>query len=467
MTNAAPTALWGGRFEGALAPELEDLNRSLPVDRRIWREDVAVSSAWARALEGAGVLTPQESAALVSGLGRVAERLAEWSEAEWTGARDEDIHTLVERLLYAEVGPVAGKLATGRSRNDQVSTGTRLWAMDAARRLDIQVADLQRALVGQAEDHLDTLFPAYTHLQRAQPVLAAHWLLRHVWPLFRDRERLVDALGRVAVMPLGAGAVAGCAYPVDRGQLARTLGFEGVSANSMDAVSDRDFVAELLFVLSMVGSHLSALAEDVIIFSTSEFGFVALSDRYSTGSSLMPQKRNPDSMELARGKAGCLIGELVGWLVTSKGLPSGYNKDLQEDKRALFQAFDVLTALLPAVTGTIREMRLDVAACAAGLDSAMLTTDLADALVDGGLPFREAHELVGRLVKMSERTGRPIEALSPDQVLAVSHAFSDVDLDAAMDPRRSVERRAVPGGTAAAAVRDQLRAAVERLGSTP
>jgi argininosuccinate lyase len=463
VSGSAPAALWGGRFEGVLAPELERVNRSLPVDRRLWREELAVSVAWARALEGAGALVAAESAAIVAGLERVGERLGGWSEREWAEAGDEDIHTLVERLLFAEIGAVAGKMATGRSRNDQVSTGTRLWLMAAARRLDGQLADLQRALVGQAENQVETLMPGYTHLQRAQPVRAAHWLLRHVWPLFRDRDRLADAIARAAVLPLGSGAVAGCPYPVDRAFLARELGFQAISENSMDAVSDRDFVAELLFVVALAGSHLSALAEDVIIFSTSEFGFVRLSDSYSTGSSLMPQKRNPDSMELARGKAGRLIGELVGWLVTAKGLPSGYNKDLQDDKTALFGALDTLGAVLPAVTGTIRDMSFDAGACAAALDSGMLATDLADALVDGGMPFREAHEVVGRLVRLSERLGSPLDALSPDQVRGVSEALGAVDLAAALDPGRSVERRAVPGATAAAAVRDQLRAAGERL----
>lgn len=463
MTDAAPTKLWGGRFEGGPAEDMERLNRSLAVDRRIWREDVTGSMAWARALADAGVLGAGDAQAIGTGLGRVAERLAGWSDADWGAAGDEDVHTLVERLLFEEIGPAAGRLATGRSRNDQVATSTRLWALGAIERIDGQLAHLQEALIGQAEVHVETLMPSYTHLQRAQPVSAGHWFLRHVWPLFRDRERLADAAARVAVLPLGSGAVAGCPYPVDRAGLASTLGFTAVSANSMDAVSDRDFVAELLFILALVGTHLSALAEDVIVFSSSEFGFIELPDRYSTGSSLMPQKRNPDAMELARGKAGLLIGDLVGWLVTLKGLPTGYNKDLQEDKAALFGSFDTLEAVLPAVAGTVGEMRLDEAACGAALDSGMMATDLADVLVEQGVPFREAHRLVGRLVRLAETLGCGLEAVPRSQLLEISDVFGSVDLPATLDPRRALERDSPVGGTAAAAVRDQLRAAAERL----
>lgn len=465
MTEAAhPGSLWGGRFRESAAEELDHLNRSLPVDRRLWREDVAGSVAWVGALEGAGVLTSSEASALRAGLAAVAGRLSAWAVTDWEAAPDEDIHTLVERLLAEEVGPVAGKLATGRSRNDQVATATRLWAMGAAGALDGQVADLQAALLGQATGQVETLMPSYTHLQRAQPVSVAHWLLSHVWPLFRDRDRLADALRRLGTLPLGSGAAAGCPYPVDRAALAEALGFGDVSANSMDAVGDRDFVAELLFVMAMTGTHLSRLAEDVILFASMEFGFVRLPDRYSTGSSLMPQKRNPDAMELARGKAGRLIGDLVGWLVTLKGLPSTYNKDLQDDKQVLFAAFDTLHAVLPAVTGTIREMTVDPAACAAAIDPAMLATDLADELVARGTPFREAHELVGRLVRRAEELGCGLAGVPARDAQAIAPALADIDVAAALDPHRSVARRAAAGGAAAAAVRDQLRAVEARLG---
>lgn len=461
--SAVPVRLWGGRFCEELAPEVDRLNRSLPVDRRIWREDVAVSLAWAAALGGAGVLTAGESATLRSGLEEVSGRLSGWTAADWGAAMDEDIHTLVERLLWEAVGPLSGKLATGRSRNDQVATSTRLWALGAADELDNRLRELQRALLAQAERHTGTVMPSYTHLQRAQPVTAAHWLLSHFWPLVRDRDRLGDAARRLRVMPLGSGAVAGCPYPVDRVRLAAALGFDAPAPNSMDAVSDRDFVAELLFVAALVGTHLSRLAEDVIVFASSEFGFIRLPDRYSTGSSLMPQKRNPDAMELARGKAGRLTGELTGWLVTLKGLPSAYNKDLQDDKTVLFAALDTLAAVLPAVAGTVREMSVDPTACEAAVDAAMLATDLADALVAQGLPFREAHDQVGALVRRAEELGCALDSVPRERALEVSTAFGAVDMGAVFDAHRSLERRGACGGTAPAAVRDQLKAAAARL----
>ncbi|HYJ80154.1 MAG TPA: argininosuccinate lyase, partial [Longimicrobiaceae bacterium] len=342
----APLRLWGGRFAGEPAQEMDRLNRSLPVDRRLWREDVAGSQAWAGAIAAAGVLTHAEWLALTRGLDAVAARLEGWSEDDWRAAPDEDVHTLVERLLYEEAGDVAGKLHTGRSRNDQVATDTRLWAFGAIARLDTALRDLQRALLEQAEAHRTTVMPAYTHLQRAQPVSAAHWLLSHAWPLARDRERLAQARERVAVLPLGSGAIAGCPFPVDRVLLKETLGFHGVSTNSIDAVADRDWVAELLFGAAMVGVHLSRLAEDLVLFSTAEWGFVRLSDRFSTGSSLMPQKRNPDVAELARGKSGRVIGHLMALLTLMKGQPLTYNKDNQEDKEPLFDTVDTLADTL-------------------------------------------------------------------------------------------------------------------------
>ncbi|CAN5805134.1 argininosuccinate lyase [soil metagenome] len=454
--TATPQRLWGGRFAAEPAPEMDRLNRSLPVDRRLWREDVAGSQAWASALAGAGVLTTAEAAELRAGLERVAQRLEGWGEAEWAAAPDEDIHSLVERLLYQEAGPVAGKLHTGRSRNDQVATDARLWAMGAAARLDAALRELQRALLEHAERHIGTLMPAYTHLQRAQPVSAAHWLLSHAWPLARDRERLADACDRLSTLPLGSGAVAGCPFPVDRVLLQEMLGFRRISSNSIDAVADRDWACELLFVMGMVGVHLSRLAEDLILFSSAEFGFVRLSDRFSTGSSLMPQKRNPDALELARGKAGRLLGDLVTMLTLLKGLPSGYNKDLQEDKEALFDAFDTLEALLPAVAGTVRTLELDTARCAAAVDAGMLATELADFLVRSGLPFREAHERVGRLVRAAEQLRCSVDELPREIYLQVAEEFAAADLDSIFDPPAALAARSGAGGTGGAAVREQL-----------
>jgi argininosuccinate lyase len=434
---------------------MHGLNRSLPVDRRMWREDILGSRAWASALAAAGVISNTEADALGDGLDRVAERLESWEEGQWAAAPDEDIHSLVERLLYEEAGAVAGKLHTGRSRNDQVATDTRLWALGALPRLDAGLRALQRALLEQAELHADTIMPAYTHLQRAQPVSAAHWMLSHSWPLARDRERLAEARNRIAVLPLGSGAIAGCPFPVDRVLLQETLGFRSLSPNSIDAVADRDWLAELLFIIAMIGVHLSRLAEDLILFGSAEWGFVRFSDQYSTGSSLMPQKRNPDAMELARGKAGRLIGGLMGVLTMLKGLPSGYNKDLQEDKEALFGAFDVMDALLPAVAGTVRTMELDAARCAAAVDPAMLATDIAEFLVRRGVPFREAHGMIGHLVRIAEERRCAINELPRDAWTQVSDHFGHADLSALFDHRASIDARSGPGGTSSSALRDQ------------
>ena len=454
--TVAEQRLWGGRFSAEPAAEMDALNRSLPVDRRLWREDLAGSHAWAAALACTEVITVEECNLLQAGLDRVGERLAGWGEREWNQASDEDIHSLVERLLFEEAGPVAGKLHTGRSRNDQVATDTRLWACGAAARLDAALRGVQRALLEQAEQHRKTIMPAYTHLQRAQPVSAAHWLLSHCWPLARDRERLAQACERVATLPLGSGAIAGCPFPVDRVLLRETLGFRSLSPNSIDAVADRDWVAELLFVAAMVGVHLSRLAEDLILFGSSEWGFVRFSDRFSTGSSLMPQKRNPDAMELARGKAGRLIGGLTGMLSLLKGLPSGYNKDLQEDKEALFDAFDTLEVLLPAVAGTVRTMELNRERCAAAVDAGMLATELADFLVREGVPFREAHGLVGRLVRAAEERGCGLDELPPEVFTRVSEHFRGMDRARIFAPEAATERRRGVGGTSTAAVGEQI-----------
>jgi argininosuccinate lyase len=456
--TSQPGRLWGGRFSGEPSREMDRLNRSLPVDQQLWREDVEGSRAWAAALGEAEVITAGEAEALAHGLDRVERRLGEWSPEEWEKAADEDIHSLVERLLREEVGSVAGKMHTGRSRNDQVATDTRLWALAAIGRVDALLEELQDALVTQAERHVSTVMPSYTHLQRAQPVSAAHWLLSHAWALSRDRDRLAGALVRASVLPLGSGAIAGCPFPIDRELLRERLGFATISPNSIDAVGDRDWIAELLFVAAATGVHLSRLAEDLILFTSAEFGFVRLSDHYSTGSSLMPQKRNPDAMELARGKAGRLVGGLVGMLTLLKGLPTGYNKDLQEDKEILFDAVETLETLLPAVSGSIRTMHFDAERCAAAVDAAMLATDLAEFLVRQGVPFREGHEMVGRLVRAAEELGCSISDLPRERFVGISEHFAEADLDALFDPRASLESRSTPGGTGSQSVRAQIAA---------
>ena len=388
----------------------------------------------------------------------MGDRREGWGESDWNEAADEDIHSLVERLLREEVGALAGKLHTGRSRNDQVATDSRLWALSAMHRLDQLLRELTRALAQQAERHMETVMPSYTHLQRAQPISAAHWLLSHAWPLQRDRERLGDARGRVSILPLGSGAIAGCPFPVDRELLRELLGFAAISPNSIDAVADRDWIAEIAFVGAMVSTHLSRLAEDLILFASAEFGFVRLSDRYSTGSSLMPQKRNPDAMELARGKAGRMIAELTASLAILKGLPTGYNKDLQDDKTILFSVFDTLETLLPAVIGSVATMEFRVERCRAAIDPAMLATDLADFLVREGVPFREAHGMVGRLVRAAEESGSTIDQLPPEVFTGVSDRFATADLPALFDPLSSISARASAGGTAPDAVARQLEA---------
>ena len=444
--------LWGGRFAGGPAPELEAVNRSITTDLRLWPFDIRLSQAWARGLVAAGVLSVAEADAIVTGLDRVAERIA---GGEAPIGADEDVHTFVDRLLHEEAGEAAGRLHTGRSRNDQVATGTRLWAMDACDRVDALLRDLGAVMIGQAEAHRDALMPAYTHLQRAQPVAVAHWMLSHFWPIQRDRARLVAARASAAVLPLGSGAIAGSAFAVPREDLRASLGFDSVSSNSIDAVGDRDFVAETLFALALVGAHLSRLAEDLILFGSSEFGFVRFGDAFSTGSSMMPQKRNPDALELARGSGARMLGDLTALLATIKGLPSGYNKDLQEDKRTLFDAVDAMQLLLPAVSGSLATLTFDRVRMRAAVTSSMMATDLADYLVRKRATFREAHGAVGRLVREAEEKGVELSALSFES-FSRAHPLFELDVLDELKPEMSVSHRDIPGGTGPAAVSQQL-----------
>lgn len=447
--------LWGGRFAGGPARELEAVNRSIGTDIRLWPFDIRLSQAWARGLETAGVYSSAEADEVVSGLERVGARIA---AGESPLPADEDVHTFVDRLLHEEAPGAAGRLHTGRSRNDQVATDTRLWTMDALVRIDTLVRTLQEAMLAQATAHQGTLMPAYTHLQRAQPVSVAHWMLSHFWPLARDRERLAAARRRAAVMPLGSGAIAGSAFPVPREQIRKALGFDSISANSIDAVGDRDFIAESLFALTMLGTHLSRLAEDLILFGSSEFGFVRFGDAFSTGSSMMPQKRNPDALELARGSGPRMLGALVALVGTLKALPSGYNKDLQEDKRALFDAADGMELLLPAVTGSLATLQFNGDAMRRAVSGAMMATDLADYLVRKRVSFRDAHGAVGRLVREAEEAGVDLSALPLASFAAAHEAFAPDVLDE-LQPERSVSHRNVAGGTGPEAVTAQLHAA--------
>ncbi len=454
--------MWGGRFAGQTDSLMRRFGDSLPFDRRLALADIRGSEAYARALARAGLLTAQECDLLLSGLARLREEFGPAAPSGEAAPADEDIHSLVERRLGELVGPVAGKLHTGRSRNDQVATDLRLYLLAEIPSLRQALAGVQAALLEQADAHPETIVPGYTHLQQAQPILLAHWFLSFFWKLERDQERLCDLERHTSVLPLGAGALAGNPLGVDRQALADELGFRAVAPNSLDAVSDRDFVVEFLAWAALVQVHLSGLAEDLIIWSSREFGFVQVDDAFSTGSSLMPQKRNPDALELLRGKAGRMVGHLTAMLTTLKGLPSAYNKDLQEDKEGLFDALDTLALALPVAAGVVRTLRVNERRMAAALDDGMLATDLADYLVRRGVPFRESHHLVGRAVQRAEALGVALQQLPLEAYGAIHPAFGE-DVFEVFDFRRSVATRASAGGTAPSAVSAQLAAARERL----
>ncbi|MFZ1553292.1 MAG: argininosuccinate lyase [Anaerolineae bacterium] len=452
--------LWGGRFDAAPDSLMEQFNASLPFDQALWAADIRGSQAYARALARAGLISLAERDQLLAGLDAVAEEWARGVFASRPG--DEDIHTAVERRLGEVIGGVAGKLHTGRSRNDQVATDVRLWLRDQIDQLAAALCDLQAAVIALAEAHLAVLMPGTTHMQPAQPIRFSHWALSFFWMWQRDHERLTEVRRRVNVCPLGSGALAGTPFNVDRVALAADLGFAAISANSLDAVSDRDFVVEFLAWAALLGIHLSRLAEDLILWSNPQFGFVRVADAYSTGSSLMPQKRNPDAMELVRGKSGRLLGNLVSLLTTLKGLPSTYNKDLQEDKEPLFDTVTTLTLALPVTAGVLRTLQVNPTRMQAALSSDMLATDLADYLVRQGTPFRQAHHLVGQAVRRAEALGLTLSTLPLAELQAISPQFG-ADVAALWDFNHSVEQRATPGGTAAAAVETQLRQARQIL----
>ena len=442
-----------------MAGEMVPLNRSLDVDIRLWPQDVRGSKAWARGLVKAGVLEEGEGASLLDGLDRVAARLREHDHSD---QGDEDVHSLIERLLHEEVGEVAGKLHTGRSRNDQVATDFRLWGMETTERLGVALAEVERALLEWARGSVEVVLPGYTHLQQGQPVRAAHWVLSHFWPLERDRAALRTVLDQTSVLPLGSGAIAGCPFPIDREFLREELGFLRISENSIDAVSDRDWALGLAFAIARAGIHLSRLAEDLVLFSSKEFGFVRLSDGFSTGSSLMPQKRNPDVAELVRGKSGRLAGNLVSLLTLLKGLPTGYNRDLQEDKSTLFDSMDTIGMVLPAMAGAIRGAEFKTDRIEAALDPQLLATDLADYLVRAGVPFRKAHEVVATVVRVAEDQGVAVDQLPLETFQEADAAFGADVLDVFVW-ERSLEARQAPGGTARSAVLQQITDAEARL----
>jgi argininosuccinate lyase len=447
------STLWHGRFEGGPAAELLAFTVSLGYDRRLADDDLAGSRAHVRGLARAGILTDDEAGVVLAALDRVEDELR-------TGAfafepTDEDIHTAIERRVTALAGAAGAKLHTGRSRNDQVATDLRLWTKRELGEVARRVLALQRTLLDRARDAGPAYLPGYTHLQRAQPVTLAHHLLAHGWALARDVDRLLDCRRRLDVSPLGAGALAGSSLPLDPDGTADDLGFASRFENSLDAVSDRDFVAEALFALSLLAIHLSRMGEEVILWSTDEFGFARLDDAYSTGSSMLPQKKNPDIAELARGKAGRVIGDLTGVLATLKGLPLSYNRDLQEDKEPLFDAVDQMALALTAMTGLYGSLTFHVDRMQQAADSPYAAaTDLAEMLVERGTPFRDAHALVGGLVRDS------LERHVPLAELVEAHPDLGADGAALLEPGRPVARRTTPGGAGPAAVAVQL----ERFG---
>ena len=450
----AAARLWGGRFASGPSPEMAALSLSVHFDWRLARYDLLQTAAHARVLNGAALLTDTELAAV---LGAIDELAAEISTGAVTAdPQDEDVHTAVERMLMAKLGSLGGKLRAGRSRNDQVATDFRLYLRDAADGLDAQILQLQRALLDQAEAQVDVPSPGFTHLQHAQPVSLGHEIAKHVHALQRDRERLADWRRRANVSPLGSGALAGSSLPLDPDAVAAELGFDRAAANSIDAVSDRDFVAEFLFVGAMLGVHLSRLAEEVILMTSPEFGWARLHDSWSTGSSIMPQKKNPDIAELARGKSGRLIGNLTGLLATLKGLPFAYNRDLQEDKEPAFDTVEQLMMVLPAMAGMMATLEFDTDRIRRSAPQGFaLATEIADWLVMRGMPFREAHEVAGACVAAAEARGVELWELTDAELASASDMLTP-DVRQVLSTEAALAARSRPGGTAPAEVREQL-----------
>jgi argininosuccinate lyase len=450
--------LWGGRFKGRADAGFAAFNRSFDFDRRLFAADVRASLAHGEALRAAGILSVEELTQIKGGLESMLARATE-DQNFLADTRAEDVHSFIESRLVALAGDAGRKLHTGRSRNDQVATAMRLWLREEIDQIDGRVRAAQTALVDLAEAHRDAVIPGYTHLQRAQPVLFAHWCLAYFEMLARDRERLADARRRTNVLPLGSAALAGTSVRVDRESVARALGFESVSRNSLDAVSDRDFCVEFCAAASLVMAHLSRLSEDLILYSTTEFGFVELGDRVSTGSSLMPQKKNPDALELVRGKAGRVFGHTVALLTVIKGLPLAYNKDMQEDKEAVFDTSDTLRASLEVTATVLRNITLrEESAREAATRGYVNATELADYLARKGVPFRDAHETVGRIVLRAIELGVELDEMPLEELRAISPHVSD-DVHDALTLERTLATKSQTGGTSRARVAEALAAA--------
>ena len=454
-------ALWSGRFTENVSEFTQRFGASLPVDKALYAQDIAGSKAHARMLGDQGVISMQDVDLIVAGLDRIQERIQS-GQFEFD-INDEDIHMSVEKALIADIGEAGARLHTGRSRNDQVVTDTRLFAKQRCGDLMQANIELREALVNAARQNFDIILPGYTHMQHAQPVFLSHHLLAYAWMFARDFKRLAAAREAADVSPLGSAALAGTTYPLDRRATARTLGFADVTPNSLDAVSDRDFLLDLSYAASVSCVHLSRLAEEIVLWSTSEFGFITLSDAFSTGSSIMPQKKNPDFAELIRGKTGRVVGDLVALLVTLKSLPLAYNKDLQEDKEGAIDAARTLEDCYTCMAGMISTMTVNQDAMLAQVNKGYLAaTDVADYLAKKGLPFRRAHEIVGHLVLLCDQRGCGLEDLSLDDFKAESDLF-EADITGALDAVSIADARTTEGGTGRQAVREQLSLVEEAL----
>ena len=454
--------MWGGRFASGPAEIMEEINASIDFDRKLAAQDIAGSKAHAAMLAATSIIDPSDAASISAGLDAIG---AEIEAGRFTFSRaDEDIHMNVESRLTALIGPVAGRLHTARSRNDQVALDFKLWIRDALDALDGQLADLQRALAQKALAHSGAVMPGFTHMQSAQPVTFGHHLLAYVEMLARDRGRFLDARKRLNESPLGAAALAGTSFPIDRSMTAKALGFDRPTANSLDSVADRDFILETLSGAAICATHLSRFAEEIVLWTTPQFGFIRLSDAFSTGSSIMPQKRNPDAAELVRGKTGRIVGALVALLSVMKGLPLAYSKDMQEDKEGAFDAVQTLSLSLAAMTGMVADMQPNLkrmkAAAGAGYATA---TDLADWLVRAlKIPFRDAHHVTGRIVALASAQGVGLEKVSLAQMQAIEPRIGE-DVFDVLGVDRSVRSRSSYGGTAPANVRREARRWINRL----
>jgi argininosuccinate lyase len=475
MTERKDDRLWGGRFEREPNAHFDRFQRSFRFDRRLLPYEIAVDRAWAKALEPVGIFTATEVKQTLAALDKISERAQ--SDPAWVdslGASAEDVHHFVEKALVEELGPLGWKLHTGRSRNELVATDFRLFVIDAAAEIQRGLSTLFGTLLGQAKANITVPMAGMTHMQHAQPILLSHFLLAHAEAFLRDVTRLEHAAASADACPMGSGALAGNSFGIDRQAIARELGFRRITANSLDAVSDRDFALDYLFALAGIATHLSRLAEDFIIFASQEFAYVILADEYSTGSSLMPQKKNPDSWELIRGKTGRITGALLGLLTTLKGLPTSYQRDLQEDKEALFAAHDQIAAMTAVAGGAIETTKFSPERLtAAASNPVLLATEAADYLVKKGVPFRQAHDVVGKVLREAERQGKVWTDLPFEDLKKISPAF-EANFSDGLNVAAALATKKVPGGTAPAAVRkaianleERLNKRTSKIGATP